>query len=230
MQNRKVGYVSLSTRGDVYYLDYYLNKKRHRIAVGKNLKDAILVASKINDKISRIKSGVEQLDHILYKKIDQQWILDRWSTFNYREKLSILFVLYEGKCFYCKEEINIPKSSSDRYTLKRAVIDHKIPVASGGDDLLSNLALSCEKCNRKKFDKESSVYITELQASKLTNEQLKQEKMNLLKEIGRLQKQSKKVQKEFEQLKIDQIKYVKDTFLERHIKNWFRSLIIKDFV
>ena len=53
-----------------------------------------------------------------------------------------LYLLYEGRCFYCGKPL----------TLKNSTIDHWIPRSRGGANVISNMRLSCEPCNRVKDD------------------------------------------------------------------------------
>jgi len=46
-------------------------------------------------------------------------------------------------CFYCKKELS----------LSEATIDHYIPKSKGGTNFITNLRISCLKCNRRKADK-----------------------------------------------------------------------------
>jgi 5-methylcytosine-specific restriction endonuclease McrA len=52
----------------------------------------------------------------------------------------------DGWCAYCSGELNFDLL----HTMLGPNIDHRIPVARGGDDNLENLALVCRTCNQKK--------------------------------------------------------------------------------
>ena len=70
---------------------------------------------------------------------------DNGGTFTFKE-LNALFEKQEGYCFYCGELLY---SSFD----KDVHIEHKIPVSRGGSNDISNIALSCSKCNLQKGTK-----------------------------------------------------------------------------
>jgi len=58
-------------------------------------------------------------------------------------------------CEYCKRGPLKADNGNFFSTLKNATIDHKVPLSKGGKRFdFDNMACSCEKCNRKKGDKE----------------------------------------------------------------------------
>ncbi len=56
---KRIGYVTIYKKENIYYIYYSLNGKRFRYPVGRNLKNAELSASNLNNKIDRIKAGLE---------------------------------------------------------------------------------------------------------------------------------------------------------------------------
>ena len=52
-------------------------------------------------------------------------------------------------CFYCKDKLGMDFH-----------IDHKVPIAKGGNHALENLALACMPCNQEKHAKDIHEYRT----------------------------------------------------------------------
>lgn len=59
-----------------------------------------------------------------------------------RKQIILLQEIYDNKCFYCEKVL----------TDLTATRDHIVPVSMGGKDKLSNMVLSCTKCNSLKSD------------------------------------------------------------------------------
>lgn len=53
---------------------------------------------------------------------------------------------FQGICQGCHQGIQISDPQGSLY----ATIDHVIPLSKGGDDLISNMSLLCQGCNKKK--------------------------------------------------------------------------------
>lgn len=66
------------------------------------------------------------------------------------EQISDLFNSQKGKCFYCDKN------------LASYHIDHIIPIAKGGEHKLSNLVLSCPKCNLTKNSQDPEVFVEKI--------------------------------------------------------------------
>lgn len=60
-----------------------------------------------------------------------------------------LIEIYGDRCFYCTRQFG---------PTRRRTLDHLVPLARGGTNLISNLVLSCAKCNQAKGDMEWTVY------------------------------------------------------------------------
>ena len=73
------------------------------------------------------------------------------GTFTFKE-LNELFEQQEGFCAYCGELLY---SSFD----KEVHIDHKIPLSRGGHNDISNIALSCARCNLQKGTKTDEEFL-----------------------------------------------------------------------
>jgi 5-methylcytosine-specific restriction endonuclease McrA len=82
----------------------------------------------------------------------------RWLEMNPRERLAVIFVLFEGTCVYCSEHVRIPLRRETYRNPKMAVLDHRIPVSGGGSDMIENLVLSCHQCNMKKLDRSPDLF------------------------------------------------------------------------
>lgn len=50
-----------------------------------------------------------------------------------------------GKCIHCNSPITVPTDGNTQFT-----IEHIMPKCHGGDDELTNLAISCGGCNNEK--------------------------------------------------------------------------------
>ena len=73
------------------------------------------------------------------------------GTFTFKE-LNELLEKQEGFCFYCGELLY---SSFD----KEIHIEHKIPISRGGPNDISNIALSCARCNLQKGTKTDEEFL-----------------------------------------------------------------------
>jgi len=93
---------------------------------------------------------------------DHNWIMNRWASFNARERLSILFSYYKGRCYYCNVEVRIPERRKKYSDPDRGVIDHRIPHVAGGSDSFDNLVLACSECNKKKTDRTHDDFMREM--------------------------------------------------------------------
>ena len=59
-------------------------------------------------------------------------------------------------CYWCKKQGQLDTGIVFEFKNRQIIsfhIDHKIPRSHGGTDDLSNLVLSCQRCNLKKRDK-----------------------------------------------------------------------------
>lgn len=66
-------------------------------------------------------------------------------------ELDRLFILQRSKCAYCR--ISLARGYEE---------DHIVPLALGGSDFISNIQLTCQKCNRDKRAKHPLVYAREI--------------------------------------------------------------------
>lgn len=74
-----------------------------------------------------------------------------------KDVINIVVQSHNGNCFYCGKHVG-----------QNGHIDHFIPLSRGGTNLVSNLRLSCKKCNSAKKDKmpeEFIIQVTNLAAS-----------------------------------------------------------------
>ena len=60
-------------------------------------------------------------------------------------QLRELYSKQEGKCFYCKVELGFSRNSWHA--------DHTVPLSRGGSNDISNIVISCPKCNLEKSNK-----------------------------------------------------------------------------
>ncbi len=166
--------------GKYYYISYILpNKKRiHKSLRTTNIKEANRLKTIIEGKIQSakqfydIQNSFAEISNMTMES-DISWYSKRWGSFNYREKVAILFFLSEGKCNYCGIEVIIPENRKYFKSENRAVIDHKIPVAGGGSNSLDNLVLSCQKCNMRKLDRSPEEFMNETIINKFENLKIK---------------------------------------------------------
>ena len=68
------------------------------------------------------------------------------------EDLKAQFELQDGKCFYCG--VLLFASFETSYE-----IEHKVPISKGGSSDISNVVLSCRKCNRRKHAKTDAEFL-----------------------------------------------------------------------
>lgn len=72
-----------------------------------------------------------------------------------RERRRVIFEKTKGYCYYCDTSI----------TLETFQIDHRIPRAAGGSNLLENLVPSCGPCNASKGASSAAEFISRLRRS-----------------------------------------------------------------
>jgi len=65
---------TIRKRGNTYYIDFYVNGKRYRRAVGKNKKDAIEALRAIEGEIARGKFNLPSKKKIRFKEFAQLWL------------------------------------------------------------------------------------------------------------------------------------------------------------
>lgn len=170
--------------GKYFWIAYVLpNKKRiHKSLKTTSKKEAekykVIIEGKIQNakQFYNIQNSLNEFSNINLSA-ENSWYAKRWNKFNYREKISILFFLFEGKCNYCGNDVIIPENRKYFKSENRAVIDHTIPVVGGGSNSFDNLVLSCQKCNMEKLDKSPEEYmkekiINEFKNITITNERL----------------------------------------------------------
>jgi hypothetical protein len=90
------------------------------------------------------------------------WAERRWATMNSREKQAAVFALFGGRCSYCGRDVTIPLRREEHTKPDRAVMDHRTPLAGGGDDTFSNVTLACNECNQRKHDRDEAGFLAEL--------------------------------------------------------------------
>lgn len=162
---------SIYKRKKYYWIKYSLPNKK---IVRKSLKTTSETEAKrllkiYDGKIEKFKryyelqTNILTIDSTLPKAEEStKWITKRWKIFNYREKLSVIFSLFKGKCYYCNLDVIIPENRKYYKSSNRAVLDHKIPIVGGGSDSLDNIVLCCQECNMKKPDKDPEEFIKEV--------------------------------------------------------------------
>ena len=69
-------------------------------------------------------------------------------------------------CHYCQKKLTLLQKRGKRYSKPQAVtVDHKDPLAKGGDKLSTeNMVECCSKCNQKKGNQSYEVYMKKLEA------------------------------------------------------------------
>ncbi len=65
------------------------------------------------------------------------------------EDIEKIYIIQNGKCFYCDKELH-----------GKFEIDHKIPLSRGGSNWPDNLCCSCKNCNCSKNNKTVEEYIS----------------------------------------------------------------------
>jgi len=65
------------------------------------------------------------------------------------EDLYKLYINQSKKCFYCNADIS-----------NKFHVEHIQPISKGGRNIIENMCLSCEHCNRLKWDKTHEEFIT----------------------------------------------------------------------
>ena len=73
---------------------------------------------------------------------DNLWLVPSYKSRGNPMKLR-LWENQERRCAYCAKELE----------LEEAVIEHRTPIAGGGDDMETNLLVSCSSCNASKGNK-----------------------------------------------------------------------------
>lgn len=142
--------------------------KRIRKSLKTNNKKA---AEKFLEEIVRDLEESKSME--IFKKYDlvknmyKPWYIKRWSRFNAREKLSVLFSYFNGRCYYCGRDVRIPTKREYFKSLDRAVIEHRIPVIAGGSDSFDNIFLACSECNQQKLDQDPQEFAKTIQSRKL---------------------------------------------------------------
>ena len=77
------------------------------------------------------------------------------GTFTFNE-IKELAHQQENKCYYCSKPFFNGNLERDRH------IEHKIPLSRGGSNDISNIVLSCSKCNREKYVKTEEEFLAVL--------------------------------------------------------------------
>jgi hypothetical protein len=85
-----------------------------------------------------------------------EWAAGRWHRMGSREKQAVIIAKGNGLCAYCGREVVIPSRADARGVPNRAVMDHRVPVASGGSHSMENIVLACHSCNAKKSDRDAN--------------------------------------------------------------------------
>ena len=61
------------------------------------------------------------------------------------------------KCYYCGEQMHKkPRGTNDQ---KQVTLDHKTPLATGGDNRKSNLVADCRGCNSDKGNMDEQAFL-----------------------------------------------------------------------
>ncbi|WP_082979608.1 HNH endonuclease [Labrys sp. WJW] len=86
-----------------------------------------------------------------------QGFLDRFQR---RQRLSALMERDHGVCFWCERRVSIVKvKAGQRHPKHAATEDHVIPKVKGGADVLSNLVLSCWRCNNERGGMDAEAFL-----------------------------------------------------------------------
>ncbi len=89
------------------------------------------------------KNKIKQLEYCRRRRAKMRNVLLEIDRSAYRRRLQYLRTRSGLRCRWCRSVV----------PLHLREIDHIIPIARGGGDLISNLCLSCRKCNRTKHAK-----------------------------------------------------------------------------
>lgn len=73
----------------------------------------------------------------------------RWTA----STIQTVFQSTNGRCFYCRRELNIREKPETRMD-----VDHYWPFSKGGANLLPNLVPSCPRCNRSKGNRLATTF------------------------------------------------------------------------
>lgn len=74
-----------------------------------------------------------------------------------RQIVSMLLLRQKGRCFYCNIEISVHPGPCSR---RKATLDHKIPLAFGGEPFGENVVVACLPCNAAKGNLDAQMFIS----------------------------------------------------------------------
>ncbi len=75
-----------------------------------------------------------------------------------RQLVSMLLLRQDGKCFYCDNAIWI-HADHGKETHRKATLDHKTPLALGGEPYGDNVVAACRLCNGCKGPLDAETYM-----------------------------------------------------------------------
>lgn len=73
-----------------------------------------------------------------------------------RQIVSMLLIRQNFKCFYCGRVISC-RSDID---MNKATLDHRVPLAFGGDPYGDNIVAACKPCNQEKGPLDEETFLT----------------------------------------------------------------------
>jgi len=155
-----MSYIYKRKGSDTWYMSLQKNAKQHRICLKTtDEKQAKLMLKAAEAKVQSA-AFLQRIHNLAYSDSDtdstnqdvKTWAEREWGNFNPREKQAVLFVLFKGRCAYCRQRITIPLRREKRTNPLRCVLDHFIPYSASGSDALTNFVLACHACNMKKLD------------------------------------------------------------------------------
>jgi 5-methylcytosine-specific restriction endonuclease McrA len=150
--------MAIYLRGRIWWIKYRETGKTHAFSLSTTDKhDARAKAAAIKEMRNATRIMRKAQSRIATNGLGpggqlSEWAAIRWSRMNPRERMSVVFVYFQGRCQYCHREVTIPLHRTKKIAPHRAVMDHKIPLSSGGPDTLDNIVLACNVCNTRKLD------------------------------------------------------------------------------
>jgi curved DNA-binding protein CbpA len=101
---------------------------------------------------TKVKKHSEQNPELVQSRQKKRKSLERddqgLKQYDRKKLLDQLLIKQKNLCYYCKQELHSSKKE----------LDHKIPLAKGGLDIINNIVLACSICNKEKHNKNINEY------------------------------------------------------------------------